>query len=217
MLIDLRVAQLLCSRVCHDLIGPVGAVNSGIELMGEDGSMAEDAMALIVKSSATASRRLAFFRIAFGLGGATGPRAVAEARELAAALFDKGRAELDWPAEITRSAEGLVGPLAVKLLLNLVLLGTDCLPRGGTVAVRAAPMGDGVGIAVTAAGEGARLRDGVADAMAVDPAPDALSAHTVGAAFAQSLARALGTAIEVSEHAGEVRFAILLPFAEPGT
>ncbi|MBE0532481.1 MAG: hypothetical protein IH626_16775, partial [Rhodospirillales bacterium] len=83
MLIDLRVAQLLCSRVCHDLIGPVGAVASGIELMGEDGSMAEDAMALIVKSSAQASRRLAFFRTAFGLGGATGPRAVAEARDLA--------------------------------------------------------------------------------------------------------------------------------------
>jgi histidine phosphotransferase ChpT len=217
MLIDLRVAQLLCSRVCHDLIGPVGAINSGIELMGEDSAMADDAMALIVKSSAQASRRLAFFRTAFGLGGATGPRAVAEARDLAAALFDKGRAELDWPAEATRCAEGMVGPLAVKLLLNLVLLGVDCLPRGGAVAVRAAPMGDGVGFAVTAVGEGARLRDGVADAMAADLAPDALSAHTVAAAFAQSLAKALGTAIEVSEHAGEVRFAALLPFAETGT
>lgn len=217
MLIDLRVAQLLCSRVCHDLIGPVGAVSSGIELMGEDGSMAEDAMALIVKSSAQASRRLAFFRTAFGLGGATGPRAVSEGRDLAAALFDKGRAELDWPPEATRCAEGVVGPLAVKLLLNLVLLGVDCLPRGGAVAVRAAPMGDGVGIAVTAAGEGARLRDGVADAMAADPAPDALSAHTVAAAFAQSLAKALGTAIEVSGQTGEVRFAALLPFAETGT
>lgn len=217
MLIDLRVAQLLCSRVCHDLIGPVGAVSSGIELMGEDGSMAEDAMALIVKSSAQASRRLAFFRTAFGLGGATGPRAVSEARDLATALFDKGRAGLDWPAEATRCAEGVVGPLAVKLLLNLVLLATDCLPRGGAVAVRAAPMGDGVGIAVTAAGEGARLREGVADAMAADAAADALSAHTVAAAFAQGLAKALGTSIEVSEHAGEVRFAALLPFAETGT
>ncbi|MDX9861596.1 MAG: histidine phosphotransferase family protein [Rhodospirillales bacterium] len=215
MLIDLRVAQLLCSRVCHDLIGPVGAVNSGIELLGEEGgTLSDDAMALIVRSSAQASRRLAFYRIAFGLGGATGPRAVAEARDLAMALFDKGRAGLDWPAETTRCTEGMVGPEAVKLLLNLVLMAADCLPRGGGVAVRAAPMGEGVGIAVTAVGEGARLRDGIADVMAAEPPPGALSAHTVAAAFAQSLARALGTGIEISEHNGEVRFAALLPFAE---
>jgi histidine phosphotransferase ChpT len=216
MLIDLRVAQLLCSRVCHDLIGPVGAVNSGIELMDEDGSLADDALALIVRSSAQASRRLAFFRVAFGLGGATGPRAVAEARDLAAAVFDKGRAGLDWPTETTRCAEGMIGPEAIKLVLNLILLGADCLPRGGVVAVRAAPMVEGVGVAVTAVGEGARLRDGVAAAMAAEPAPEALSAHTVTAGFAQSLARALGTGIEVSGHDGEVRFAALLPFAGNG-
>lgn len=217
MLMDLRIAQLLCSRVCHDLIGPVGAVNSGIELMAEDGAMADDALAMVARSGAQASRRLAFFRVAFGLGGATGPRAVDEARALTAALFDKGRAGLDWPAEATRCAEGMIGPGAIKLLLNLVLLGADCLPRGGAVAVRAAPMADGVGVAVTAAGQGARLRDGVAAAMAAEAMPEALSAHTVTAGFAQGLARALGTVIEVSGDDGEVRFAALLPFADTGS
>jgi len=214
MLIDLRVAQLLCSRICHDLIGPVGAVSSGIELMAEDGAMADDALVLVARSGAQASRRLAFFRVAFGLGGAAGPRAVAEARDLAAAFFDKGRAGLDWPAETTRCAEGMVGPAAIKLLLNLVLLGADCLPRGGAVAVRAAPMADGVGVAVTAAGDGARLRDGVAEAMADGAPPEAMTAHTVIAGFAQSLARALGAVVEVSGGDGEVRFAALLPFAD---
>lgn len=211
MVIDLRVAQLLCSRICHDLIGPVGAVGSGLELMAEDGDLADEAMALVTRSSGQASRLLAYYRVAFGLGGATGPRAVAEGRDLALALFENGRVALDWPAEATGGAEGRVGAAGVKLLLNLVLLGADSLPRGGTVAVRAAAMEDGVGIAVTAAGREARLREGVAAAMAAGGGADTLSAHTVGAGFAQSLAGSLGTTIEVSEHDGEVRFAVLLP------
>lgn len=213
MLIDLRIAQLLCSRVCHDLIGPVGAVNSGIELLGEEADLAGDALALVAQSGHQMAKRLAFFRVAFGLGGGTGPRAIAEARDLAVSTFDGGRAGLDWPPEATACAEGGLAGDAVKLLLNLVLLGVDCLPRGGRVAVRAVPMDGGIGVALTAEGQGARLRDGMAAAMAADAPAGTLSAHTIIGSFAQSLARALGTAVEVCEKDGEVRLAALLPLA----
>lgn len=216
MLIDLRVAQLLCSRVCHDLIGPAGAVNSGIELLGEEGGLAGDALALVAQSGHEMARRLAFFRVAFGLGGGTGPRAVAEARDLAVAAFGGGRAGVDWPPEATACAEGVLAAGGVKLLLNLVLLGIDCLPRGGRVAVRAAPMEGAIGVALTAAGQGARLRDGMAAAMAADAAAGALSAHTVIGGFAQNLARSLGTAIETCEKDNEVRLAARLPLAGTG-
>lgn len=216
MLIDLRIAQLLCSRLCHDLIGPVGAVNSGIELLAEETALAGDALALVAQSGQQVARRLAYFRIAFGLGGGGGPRAVAEARELALSSLAGGRLDFDWPAEATACAEGRVAADGVKLLLNLVLLAVDCLPRGGRVAVRAAPMDGGVGVALTAAGQGARLRDGMAQAMAVDAPGAALSAHTVIGGFAQSLARSLGSAVEVHEGADAVRLAALLPMAGNG-
>lgn len=210
MLIDLRMAQLLCSRVCHDLIGPAGAVNSGIELLGEGGEMAGDALALVAQSGRQVADRLAFFRVAFGQGGGSGPRAVAEARGVALKALEGGRLAFDWPAEATACAEGALAPGAVKLLLNLVLLAADCLPRGGQVAVRAAPMEGGVGVALTATGQGARLRDGMAAALAADDGAEA-SAHTVIGGFARSLAGALGTAIEINEAADEVRLAALLP------
>lgn len=216
MLIDLRVAQLLCSRVCHDLIGPVGAVNSGIELLGEDTDPAGEALGLVAQSGHQVAARLAFFRLAFGLGGGAGSRAVAEARDLAVSTFVGDRIGFDWPAEATACADGVVASGGVKLLLNLVLLAVDCLPRGGLVAVRAAPMEDGVGVALTAAGKGARLRDGMVAAMESDTTVATLSAHTVIGGFAQSLARSLGTAIEACEEKDKIRLAALLPVAGSG-
>ena len=65
---DLRLAQLLCSRLCHDLVGPAGAVNAGLEL-AEEGEMDGDALELVTSSAAEVTRRLAFFRIAFGAAG----------------------------------------------------------------------------------------------------------------------------------------------------
>ena len=95
MAIDLRVAKLLCSRLCHDLISPASAVNAGLELMEEQPD-SDDAMDLIIRSAKQVTRRLAFYRSAFGAGGVT---TLPEARKLAAGLLADGNVVLDWPGD----------------------------------------------------------------------------------------------------------------------
>lgn len=210
MMIDLRIAQLLCSRVCHDLAGPAGAVNTGIEFLGAAGD--DEALALLAQSGGQLNHRIAFYRLAFGRGGGDGSQAVSMARDTAAAFLAGGKVGLDWPDEAAQVADGRLAADGVKLLMNLVVLGVESLPRGGRVSVRAAGMDDGIGVALTAAGPGASLRDGVARAL-MGAAAEALDARTVAAAFARALAESLGTRIEVSGADGEVRFAVLVPAA----
>lgn len=125
------LAALLCSRVCHDVISPVGAINNGLELLDESGSDA-DAMELIRTSALNASVRLKFARLAFGASGSVG------------ASIDTGEAEKaakDFAAAEKKTEVIWSGPRAiipknrVKLLLNLFLVAYGSIPRGGSVEV----------------------------------------------------------------------------------
>ena len=212
MLVHLRVAQLLCSRLCHDLLGPVGAVNAGMELIDE-GDNDREAMALIARSGQVASRRLAFYRAAFGLGAGR-ETSLAEASALASGLLADGTVSLDWPRAGGPAPETPVGSQGLQLLLNLVLLGAESLPRGGTLEVRLAEIPEGLGVAMTAAGDGARLKDHLVAAMAPDVAGDALTAHTVQGYLTARLADSLGATVEVSDgQPREVHLATVLPTA----
>ncbi len=213
MLVDLRVAQLLCSRICHDLVGPAGAVNAGLEIMEEEGqgetADSGTALALAGRSAKQLTRQLAFFRFAFGMSGGS-TTALAELRELADGLLEGGKVGLDWPPGEGRLPS--VPALAGKLLLNVVLLGAESLPRGGTLSFEFAELAEGIGVALTATGDGARLRDGHRAAMGKGVVVDELTAQTVQAHFASRLAESLGTSIEISQPAeGEIRFAAILP------
>lgn len=222
MQVDLKIAQLLVSRLCHDLVGPVGAMNAGLELM-EDG-MGDDpaARALLADSAGQASRRLAFFRIAFGSGAGVGGEAtLAQVRELAGALLESGKAALDWPEDAPAQPSGAVNPSVAKVMLNLILMATEALPRGGDVGVNFAALDDGLGVAVTAAGEKASLGDDIRYALELEPGPDGeaigLTARNVHAFYAQSLALEMGSRIEFSEASGgEIQFAVLFPKATIG-
>lgn len=213
MLVDLRVAQLLCSRICHDLVGPAGAVNAGLEIMEEEGqgetADSGTALALAGRSAKQLTRRLAFFRFAFGMSGGS-TTTLAELRELADGLLEGGKVGLDWPPGEGRLPS--VPALAGKLLLNVVLLGAESLPRGGTLNFEFAELAEGIGIALTATGDGARLRDGHRAVMGKRVVVDELTAQTVQAHFASRLAESLGTSIEISRPAeGEIHFAAILP------
>lgn len=125
------LAALLCSRVCHDVISPVGAINNGLELLDEGGADA-DAMDLIRTSALNASVRLKFARLAFGASGSVG------------ASIDTGEAERaakDFAAAEKKTEVSWVGPRAiiaknrVKLLLNLFLVAYGSIPRGGNIEV----------------------------------------------------------------------------------
>ncbi|MGE5504952.1 MAG: histidine phosphotransferase family protein [Actinomycetota bacterium] len=163
---DLRLAELLCARLCHDMAGPVGAAAAGAELI-EDGIADPETMSLVAASAGGASARLKFFRAALG-PAAEAPQALTGLRDLVdgylATAASAPRIALDWRCEpATLAGE------AARLLLNLVLIARDALPRGGAVAVSVT--GRPGRLAVVARGEPAALGDEVRAVLAEGRAP----------------------------------------------
>lgn len=153
---DLRLAAMLCSRLCHDLIGPIGAIGNGVEILGEepDGPMRDKAIALLADSAKQAGERLKFYRLAFGIaGGDDQSVSLEEARLAAEGFFDEGKVRLQW--ERMDGAPALSKP-AIRLLLNLLLTGSAALVRGGTLAVAIEPT-PSADARLVAEGPGARL------------------------------------------------------------
>ncbi len=135
MQFDIRVAELICSRLCHDLVSPIGAINNGIELIEEmDGGMADEAMALVGQSGRRAAALLRCFRLAYGAAGAQGAIGLADTRDVAQAYLVGTKVSLDWP----QIPAGATDPLPAgtgKLVLNLIVLASEALIYGGKVSV----------------------------------------------------------------------------------
>jgi histidine phosphotransferase ChpT len=125
------ISALLCSRICHDLISPVGAIGNGVELMNEIQPYAGDELQLIGQSAASASATLQFYRLAFGAASAGDPYSLAQCQKTIATMFRHERATLEWEpqtGDITRAA--------ARLMCNLMLIASSSLPRAGTVTVK---------------------------------------------------------------------------------
>lgn len=211
--VDLRVTQLLCSRLCHDLAGAAGAVNAGLELL-EDGGVGGDtggAASLVASSAKQVTNRLQFFRAAFGMGGGV-DGSLADARKLAMTLVAGGNVALEWPASVGANATVAVAPDAQRLLLVVVLLAVESLPRGGTVSVRFAVLDGGLGVAVAARGAGARIKEDLLGALSGRASVDDLTARNVHGFFALRLAESVNATIETNQdEADAIQFAALLP------
>ncbi len=192
--IDPRIAELLISRLCHDLVGPVGAVNNGLEFLAEDDEgMSADALTLAMRSAGQAADLLQFYRLAYGAAGAQG----ADWETLTKLCEGYGKAhkiEVVWP----QSVPAMLPDGCAKVLLNMVALGAECLMRGGKLIVSLSPGTGGFEVRVAAEGEDARLRDeasqGLADA--VDVAE--MSPRSVHAYFTRLMARTRGGDLQVS-------------------
>ncbi len=181
--VDFRVLELLCGRLCHELVGPVSAVNNGVELVDEDDpDFVKEAMSLIGQSARKAGQRLQFYRFAYGTSG-SGNNAGVDGGELAAALLEGGKVRCEWGSEIAALA-----PPWQRLACNMLVLAAEALPRGGTVRVRA----EGSGLAVTAEGDPVAIGEEVRAALDAAMAVDALTPRTIHAYYTASLARQLG-------------------------
>src|SRR6185369_3416929 len=131
---EIEFAALLVSRVCHDLVGPLGAVVNGMEVLEDerDPAMRADAIKLVTMSADQALARIQFMRIAFGAAGSAGAELdLSEIGRLITGLLAGGKTTLAWQA-----GPAYWGKDWAKLIMNATLLAADCLPRGGTVTVR---------------------------------------------------------------------------------
>jgi histidine phosphotransferase ChpT len=187
---DLDLAALLCSRVCHDIISPVGAISNGLELMDDpetDSDMRATALDMVRASAKTATAKLKFCRIAFGASGSAGAHIdLGEAGEIAKAFVGEEKVKLDWqaPRENRPKQE-------VKLLLNMLLLAIAGIPRGGVVKVTAA----GGDLAVRATGERAKLPQAMVDVLGGSTPLDQIDARLVQPYYTRVLAESAGLPI----------------------
>jgi len=204
------LAAFLCSRLCHDLLNPVGAITSGLELLEDetDPEMRRSSFELLEKSARTSSVKLQFFRFAYGSPGGIGDSVpCAEARRLLEALLeDNGRIELQWAVD----ADELPVP-AIKILLNFAAIGTKALVRGGSLAVGAESRDGTIEIVMRAAGE--RIAFDLAIGQALDGAPEGieLSAHNAHAILIRTLADEMGGNLQHAVSPDTLLLGALLP------
>ena len=211
---SLDLAALLCSRVCHDLISPVGAIVNGLEVLEDDNdeSTKNFALDLIKKSARTASARLQFCRLAFGAAGSAGAQIdTGDAENVARGFLEDDKTKIAW-----NLPRVLLPKNRVKLLLNLLLLAGQTIPRGGNLSLEASGEGDAVGFRVTAAGLNARIPQAVPALLKGEPDGHSVDAHAIQPFYAGMLARACGLELTMAlEGDGVVLTATPVTSAQP--
>ena len=198
----LELASLLASRLCHDLLSPVGAMSNGLELLAEekDPEMRKRCMELLEQSAKTSADKLKFFRLAFGAAGGFGELVpVDEPRALIDALVStNGRITVNWALGAPSLPKA-----AVKVLLNLALIGIESLVRGGTLDVGAELRSEARGsvseIVVRATGPKIAFDPVIGRALDGALAPGELSSRTAPAAMIQQLAAAHGGGLQFAQ------------------
>jgi histidine phosphotransferase ChpT len=191
----LDLAALLCSRVCHDLISPAGAIVNGLEVLEEskDEETKTFALDLIKKSARTASARLQFCRIAFGAAGSAGAQVdLGDAENVARGFIEDEKVKLSWSLP-----RALVPKNRVKLLLNMIIVAAQSIPRGGLLAVEGDGVPEQMGFKITARGLNARVPPAAPALLAGSPESGSVDAHSIQTFYTGLLARTSGLAVSV--------------------
>lgn len=197
----LDLAALMCSRVCHDLINPVGAIVNGLEVF--DSSSKEDdrqfALDLIRKSALSTSARLQFCRIAYGAAGSAGAQIdLGEAQKMARGHFEDEKTKLTW-----NLPHILLAKNRVKLLLNLLVIAQQAIPRGGELVVDPIGEGDTMGFRIRAAGSNAKEPLNVVEQLNLANA-GSVHAHGVQPYYTALLAQTCGLKVALASETDAV-------------
>lgn len=195
---DIDLAALLCSRVCHDVISPVGAIANGLEVLDDedDASMRDIAMDLIRKSARQASTKLQFCRIAFGAAGSAGAHLdLGDAGEIAKNFFTDDKTSIEWNAPHETRAKN-----QVKLLLNLAMMASSSIPRGGKITVNVS----GEAISVRAAGETVKVPEKTLNFMTDPSNVDDMDSRLVQVYYAMRLAQAGGYNLMIAQDGSDI-------------
>lgn len=206
--VSIRALEILCSRLCHDLVGPIGAINNGVELLDEAGDGGGEAMDLIADSAESAAARLRLYRLALGAAGGQGALSGAEGRGALEGWFRGGRVRLEWAVPRLESPpHGLV-----KLAILAALMAEEALPRGGTVRVD----GGDRDLRISALGAGCGLRPEMRQALdgAVEDAD--LSPRSILSFIVPRFALAYGLEFAVSGDGGQGALTFTITPRTPG-
>lgn len=192
---SLDLVALVSSRVCHDVISPVGAIVNGLEVLEDekDEKMKEVALDLIKKSAMQASARLQFARLAFGAAGSAGAQIdLGDAADVAKGFLQDGRLSLVW-----NLPRALLPKNRVKLLLNLLMIAATAIPRGGKLTVDPIGEGEAMGFRMQADGPNSRVPPQAAALLAGTP-EGTLDAHHIQPFYAGMIARAAGLQVSIA-------------------
>jgi histidine phosphotransferase ChpT len=197
----LDLAALLCSRVCHDLISPVGAIMNGLEVMedGKDEETSKFAMDLIKKSARTASAKLQFCRLAFGAAGSAGAQIdTGDAEKVTRGLLEDDKTKIAW-----NLPRALLAKNRVKLLLNMLLVAAQSIPRGGRLTVDPTGKGEHMGFRVSAHGLNPKVPQALPGLLAGRP-DHAVDAHAVQPFYTGLLAKECSLAVSLASETDAV-------------
>jgi len=213
---SVELASLLCSRLCHDLLSPVGALNNGIELLADeqDPDMRERCLELLAESARATANKLKFFRLAFGAGGGFGDEIdTREAKIALEGLYGAGKqTELGWIVADDKLPKG-----AVKLLLNLAMIAGDALVRGGRLDVGAERRNGSLEMVIRAEGPRILLDPKLRETIAKGHSDGEVEPRAAGAWLAHTLAAEAGGSIKLSDAADPVLLiGVTLPIAIAG-
>ncbi len=193
MIDNTKLTALVASRICHDMVEPMSAIIQGLEMIkGADGKTDPDALSLLDHGVGKAWAKLEFFRFAMAGAVAEGNSELEEGRAVAVKLYSVLKPELVWSA----GAVAMPRP-AVRVIVNLLLIANECLPRGGKVEITAAKTAEGGEIVVTATGARAKLREATGAALRGEG--EELTGHTIQPTLTGLLARQGGVTLSARE------------------
>jgi histidine phosphotransferase ChpT len=201
---ELDLGALLVSRVCHDLISPVAAISNGLEILADeqDATMRAHAMRLIEHSVGQAKARLLFARLAFGAMGSAGAEVdLYEVGQVAAEFFKTGKARLDWQMPAIA-----INKEIIRVILNLAALGADCIPRGGSLIVKAEQSRSTFHVSITAKGVKANLAPDIKEGLAMKIPSEDLTGRTIAPFVTALLAKKINGEITYSAIDDTIRF-----------
>lgn len=207
---SLELASLLCSRLCHDMLSPVGALSNGLELLADekDPEMRQRCFELLEQSARISTDKLKFFRLAFGAAGGFGEMvAVDEARSVVDALLSNNeRITVNWALSASELPKA-----AIKVLLNLAQIGMDALVRGGTLDIGAELREGASEIVVRASGPKIAFDENIGKALDGTMAMDELSSRTAAAHMLYKLASEAGGGIQFAKSGDALVMGAVLP------
>ena len=196
---DSRLAEMLCTRLCHDLTGPIGALANGAEFLSdEDFSMQGQAIELISQSAEQAVNRLQFYRSAYGLVNSPGEAVLSEVKQLISDFFSGSKVSLDWPDSLTDALNISISRKMARLLQNMSIIASSTLIRGGIVSIRIQEEDNKKIVAVSASGLKVKWETEQEQVIAGSVGIDDVKPATVQLFYTMKLAERLDTDITVN-------------------